>query len=60
MLFYKGSEDEEWYEGTVCRCEMRTLASGQFPYYDIRFNDDEGVASFSWIAPHKDNITKLS
>ena len=28
MLFYKGSEDEEWYEGTVCRCEMRTLASG--------------------------------
>ena len=56
VLFYKGEEGEEWFQGTVCQHEMRTLACGRFPYYDIKFIDAGGAASFAWVAPHKDDV----
>ena len=56
VLFYKGEEGEEWFQGAVCQHGMRTPASGRFPYYDITFIDADGAASFAWVAPHKDDV----
>ena len=37
VLFYSGTEEEEWHDGTVCRHGMRTVAHNRKPYYDVKF-----------------------
>ena len=56
VLFYSGTEEEEWHDGTVCRHGMRTVAHNRKPYYDVKFVDGNGTVSFAWVAPHKDVI----